>query len=71
MKVNLPIKKKRDRPKRKFMEVMNIDLKVVRQIEEDAKNREKSKRMIYCDNHKKKKAERRSMGQFSFSLTSA
>ena len=55
MKMNLSNKKKRRRPKRKFMKIVKDNLKVVGLIEEDVVNRERWKRIICCDDHRKGK----------------
>ena len=48
MKMNLKNKGKKERPKRRFMGAVKINLKVVGLTKKGAMDRERWRRMIYC-----------------------
>ena len=46
--LKLPGKRKRERPKRRFMDMVREDMQVVGATEEDAEDRKRWKQMIRC-----------------------
>lgn len=48
LKMELPGKKKRGRPKRRFIDVVGEDMQVVGMTEEDREDRKRWKQMIHC-----------------------